>query len=132
MRKQQLLILCVLALLPPGCSQPPRKRAEQTLQKVDPARLRVEAAILYKDVFSGVGPEFVALKANAWPALFRAFKPEQVGAYQDGFALALDINREREAGIYVIPMHMEVQPRSSDRAQFEPIADGVFWYSFVR
>lgn len=95
-------------------------------------RLREEAALIYKDLFAGEAPAYASIKRDDWPGLFRAFEPENVGAYRDGFALALVRTRDRESGLYVIPAQMEVQPRATARTHFERIEEGIYWYSFDR
>jgi hypothetical protein len=114
-----------------GCSSP-RRKAERVLEKVGTARLREQAALMYKDLFAGEAPAYAAIKRNDWPALFRAFEPQQVGAYRDGFALALMRTRDRESGLYIIPALMDVEPRATKRSRFERIDEGVYWYSFER
>lgn len=95
-------------------------------------RLREEAALIYKNLFAGGAPAYATIKRDDWPALFRVFEPENVGVYRDGFALALVRSRDRESGLYVIPAHMEVEPRGTPRTRFERIDEGIYWYSFDR
>lgn len=124
------VLLLLLAFAVAGCSQSPRERAEARLRKFDVAALRQQAAVLYKNMHASAGPTYIVIKQNAWPPAFAAFGPTQVGAYLDGFTLALEQSGGREAGLYVIPAQMDVVPRSSDRAHFEPISEGIYWYSF--
>ncbi|MEQ1860008.1 MAG: hypothetical protein ABMA13_08735, partial [Chthoniobacteraceae bacterium] len=104
-----------------GCGSP-RERAGETLQKVGADQLRADAALLYKNLFASTGPDFTLIKQSDWPASFRVFAPQQVGAYRDGFSLALERQGGLESGLYVIPNQMEIEPRSAGRAQFERIA----------
>lgn len=121
-----LLFACALA----GCGKSSREKAEERLRQSDVAALRQQAAVLYKNMHASAGPNYVVIKQSGWPPAFAAFGPTQVGAYLDGFTLAVEKSGGREAGIYVIPAQMDVVPRSSDRAHFEPIIDGIYWYSF--
>lgn len=123
-----LLLSTVLVLT--GCSPAPREEAEKRLQKINVKRLRMDAAILYKNMYASAGPNYTVIKPSSWPASFRALEPKQVGAYRDGFTFAFKQNGEIESGIYVTPAQMDVQPHSTARAQFERIADGIYWYSF--
>jgi hypothetical protein len=36
-----------------------------------------------------------------------------------------------EAGLYIIPLHMELVPKSTPRATFEQLSQGVYWFSFA-
>lgn len=122
------LLSLLLALA--GCSRSPREEAEKRLKTSDLARLRMDAAVLYKNMYASAGPAYTVIKPGSWPASFRALEPKQVGAYRDGFTLAFKQNGEIESGIYVTPAQMDVQPHSTARAQFERITDGIYWYSF--
>jgi hypothetical protein len=110
-----------------------RERAERVLREDGPERLREEAAHLYKERFGGSGAEFSVVIEEAWPASFRRFKPRRVGAYPDGFAVALETDADTERGIFVIPQYFDLEtPRWGADATFEPLADGVYWYAFAR
>lgn len=122
------LLLTVLALA--GCSPSPRKKVEERLRRTDLARLRLDAAILYKNMYASAGPSYSVIKPAGWPASFQTLQPMHVGAYRDGFTLAFEHNGQVESGLYVTPAQMDAQPHSTQRAQFERIADGVYWYSF--
>jgi len=126
----RLVLLLLLACALAGCGRTPRARAEDRLRKVDVAALRQQAAVLYKNMHASAGPNYIVIKQNNWPPAFVAFGPTQVGAYLDGFTLGVEQSGGREEGIYVIPAQMEVVPRSSKRAHFEPITDGIYWYTF--
>jgi hypothetical protein len=126
--RYRLLSLILLALA--SCSRSPREEAEKRLKKIDIARLRLEAAVLYKNMYASAGPSYTVIKVGGWPESFRALEPKQVGAYRDGFTLAFKQNGEFESGLYITPAQMDVQPHSTARAQFERIADGIYWYSF--
>ena len=128
---RRLAVLSLLALLASGCS--PRRKAESMLKKVNHSNLREEAAVLYKQTFAGSSaPPFTAIKPDDWPANFRAFTPRHVGAFKDGFSLALKLEGGVESGIYVVPKFMDVQPNPGRRAKFEKLDDGIYWYSFEK
>lgn len=112
-----------------ACAEP-REAALIRMQSVGPERLRRDAARLYKDVFAARSPEFVPVRITQWPASFRRLVPLHVGAYPDGFAIALEQDGDNESGLYVIPDSIDRLPSDTARAQFEPIEDGVFWYTF--
>ncbi len=128
--KSPSLVLILSALVVAGCARSPRDSAEQRLRKVDPARLRAEAAVLYKNLFASEAATYTVIKSSAWPATFRAIEPLQVGAYRDGFALATHRDAGVESGLYVLPAQMDVVPVSKGRARFDRVADGIYWYSF--
>ena len=86
--------------------------------------------MLYKNVFAGRAPDFREVRPEDWPDSFRRFSPRYVGAYQDGVVLALTKAGSTEAGLYVIPQHMERVPKGSARASFQALAPGVYWYTF--
>lgn len=138
MPKRVLLPLCLLVLA--GCltaafvmrGATPRSQAKKVLLEVGPESLRDAAARLYKNHFASRAPDYSTVKESLWPPQFNAFKPNHVGAYRDGFALALTSDRETEAGIYVIPAYTDFQPRVTERGRYERLADGVYWYSFDR
>lgn len=110
-----------------------REKAERTLQETGAEVLREEAAFLYKERFGGSGTEFSVVDRSAWPPTFRRFKPRRVGAYPDGFSLALATDADTERGLFVIPQYLDLQtPRWAAEATFEPLAEGVFWYAFTR
>jgi hypothetical protein len=139
MSKRLLLILSLLVIAG-GCLTAayfirvtsPRWRAEKVLFQIGPEPLREAAARLYKDQFAAHVADYLTLKDNQCPSQFSAFKPNYVGAYRDGFALALTSDQKSEAGIYVIPAHTDLQPRVTSRWRYERLADGVYWYSFDR
>jgi hypothetical protein len=124
----RLLLPGLLALIAAGCS--PRREVEQKLATVDRAQLREEAAVLYKQIFAGTAPDFTAIKPDEWPATFRALGPRSVGGFKDGFSLSFISRGGIESGLYVVPQFMDVEPSAGRRAQFEKIADGIYWYSF--
>ena len=95
-----------LALVVSACSA--RRDAESKLAEVGIPRLREQAALLYKNAFAGTAPAFATVKSEDWPATFRALNPSHVGAYRDGFTLALERRDGVESGLYVIPQHMDV------------------------
>jgi hypothetical protein len=95
-------------------------------------KLRREAGVFNKNLFAGGEPLTSALKSSEYPPSFRVFVPLQVNAYRDGFSLRLEQGGGAEAGIYIVPEQMDVQPQSRGRAHFERIADGIYWYSFTQ
>jgi hypothetical protein len=123
-----LVILSLLAFIASGCSV--RRKAEKTLARTNHALLREEAAVLYKQTFAGTAPSFSAIKPDDWPATFRAFTPRHVGAFKDGFSLALKLEGGVESGLYIVPKFMDVKPNPGRRAKFEKLGDGIYWYSF--
>ncbi len=114
-----------------GCGSP-RSDALATLRKVGNERLRDEAAWLYKDVFAARAPAFTNVRSAQWPPSFQRFTPLHVGAFADGFALALNEKGDLESGLYVVPLHMDRTPAATAHASFERLDDGVFWYVFTR
>jgi len=126
-RASFLLAWCAIAVA--SCERP-RQRARKLLEKVGAGALRHEAALLYKDLFAAERPGLITIKRNDWPASFRALQPLTVGAYRDGFAIAIERGSEGESGIYVIPSQMDVEPRGTQRTRFERLAEGIYWYSF--
>jgi hypothetical protein len=52
------------------------------------------------------------VKSDRWPQSFEQFRPLQVGAYPDGISLTLMKDADAEAGLYIIPLHMELVPRA--------------------
>jgi hypothetical protein len=102
------------------------------MRTIGAEQLRKDAAILYKDLFSSTAPAFASLKQDSWPESFRKIAPLSVGAYADGFSLAMEHEGGEEAGLYVVPVQMDLQPATRGRAHFEPIADGIYWYTFRR
>ena len=125
-------LFCVLWLLVfglAGCADP-RTRAEKTLREVGVEQLRKDAALLYKDLFASRPNDFQVVRRNAWPRSFQRLKPLRVGAYQDGFSIALSAEANGEEGLYVVPQYMDRLPNMAQAASYEEITDGVFWYSF--
>jgi hypothetical protein len=109
-----------------------RERAERVLREDGAGRLRADAARLYKEAYGGRGAEFSVLAESAWPPSFRRFKPRRVGAYADGFTLALETEADTERGLFVIPQGFTLDtPRWGSGAEFEPLAEGIFWYAFA-
>jgi hypothetical protein len=122
----------LFAALAAGCGDSPRAATEKRLRKADLARLRADAAVLYKDLHASATPDYFIIKEGNWPASFRALEPVEVGAYRDGFTLACTQGADLESGLYVTPAQMDAQPHSTERAHFERLADGIYWYSFKR
>lgn len=121
--------LCVLFAVLTGCADP-RQRAQRTLQQVGAQTLRKDAAVLYKNLFASGSSEFLVVKPADWPRTFARFEPRRVGAYPDGFSLALDTDADSEIGLYVIPLSMDRAPRGAPGAKFEEMATGIYWYHF--
>ena len=124
-----LLLACGLAVA--GCADP-RTRAEAALQRVGAEQVRQDAALLYKDTFAGRGTDFLVLRRSSWPPSFERFQPLRVGAYPDGFSLAIKADADTEAGLYIVPLHMEHVPTGPASAHFHRLAEGVYWYSFEK
>ena len=131
MRWLPLLIAPALLLAIAGCDSP-RRDAAARLQRAGASQLRTDAARLYKNVFAGHAPDFLTLKASQWPASFQKVAPISVGAYPDGFALALRLEGESESGIWIVPLHMDAKPQPNRSAVFLPLAEGIYWYDFAR
>jgi len=126
-----MLLIFGCVLLEAGCAPNPRKRAEAELRHGAAEQLRLDAARLYKDTFSGHGrPDFVEVWYKEWPASFEKLRPLHVGVYHDGISIALQTHDGGESGLYIVPQSMEHQPTDERGAKFEQLADGVFWYSF--
>ena len=123
------VFLSLLCLVTAGCYSA-RQKAEKTLKTIDPEKIRKEAGVFNKDLFASGEPISRGLKPSEYPPTFRAFAPLQVNAYRDGFSLKLEQSGGMEAGIYIVPAQMDVEPQSRGRAHFERIADGIYWYSF--
>jgi hypothetical protein len=121
--------LLALALASAGCSDP-RAAAEARLAEVGAESVRRDAALLYKDLFSGRSPEFQIVRRRDWPKSFQRLEPLRVGAYVDGFSLAIHADADSEAGLYIVPLHMSHQPSGAARARFQPLAEGIYWYVF--
>lgn len=125
------LFLLLLTSVLGGCGgASTREKAEERLRAADLARLRHDAAVLYKNLHASTGPAYTVIKSSNWPESFRALGPVEVGAYADGFTLAFEQSGQNEAGLYVTPAQMDVVPQPSERAHFERMADGIYWYSF--
>lgn len=123
-----ILIAALLAVA--GCSKSPRQAAEARLRQLDVTRLRLDAAVLYKNMHASAGPTYVVIKPTVWPESFKAIGPSQVGAYLDGFTLTFEQTGGRESGLYVIPAQTDMVPQATARAHFDRIVDGIYWYSF--
>lgn len=119
-----------LALALCGCAKSPQERASETLKRVGADQLRRDGALLYKTVFAAPGLDFVVLKPKYWPASFLPFAPVRVGAYPDGISVAIESKDGREAGLYIVPATMDLQPSAAHGGRFERLAEGVYWYSF--
>jgi hypothetical protein len=123
-----LFLLCVLACA--GCGDR-RARAEGALKNGGAERLRREAALLYKDMYSRSGrPAFVEIEFKNWPKSFQKLRPTHVGAYRDGFTIALYTANSGESGLYVVPESMDYEPKNVPGVSFQKLADGVFWFQF--
>jgi hypothetical protein len=89
--------------------------------------------MIYKERFSARGAEFSVVVPALWPPSFRRFKPRRVGAYPDGLTLALETDADTERGLFVIPLQFDLDtPRWGEGATFDPLAEGVFWYTFPK
>lgn len=119
------LLVFVLA----GCADP-RAKAEKTVREVGVEQLRKDAAFLYKELFASRPNDFQVVRRSAWPKSFQRLNPLRVGAYQDGFSIALSAEAGGEEGLYVVPQHMDRLPNVAQVARYEEIVDGIFWYSF--
>ncbi len=129
-RRVLLLLLIASALLWQGCSDR-RGTALRQLKKVGAERLRLDAALIYKDMFARHGrPDFIEVWYKDWPPSFQKFSPIHVGAYIDGFTIALETGRQGEAGIFVIPATMEHEPATAHGISYQRITEGIYWYSF--
>jgi hypothetical protein len=125
----RLVSVVICLSLVTGCADP-KQRAAELVRRNDVTRLRRDAALLYKDLFAGHGEKFFAVRSKSWPKSFKAFSPIRVGAYRDGISLALEASSAAESGLYIIPWQMDVVPSTNRGAQFQQLAEGVYWYSF--
>jgi hypothetical protein len=124
------LLACALVVTgSSGCTDA-KADAERKVAEVGVAQLRKDAARIYKDVFARPAPPFEEVHASMWPASFRAFHPHHVGVASDGISLSLVHSRDAESGLYIVPWQMERTPSATPNASFQPIADGIYWYSF--
>ena len=124
-----LLFAALIALS--GCGHDKRHEAEKTLRQVGPDNLRHEAAAFYKELFVAPTGQYSLPKSDQWPPTFSRFSPLQVRAYTDGFSLPLEVERDGERGLYVVPQGMDHIPTESDHAHFRKISDGIYWYHFA-
>ncbi|MGB8169781.1 MAG: hypothetical protein WCF18_19930 [Chthoniobacteraceae bacterium] len=123
-----LILVCALAC--GGCADP-RARAEAELKNGGAAQLRHDAALLYKEMFSGAGrPDFVEVWFKNWPKSFQKLRPIHVGAYHDGFTIALRTSNGGESGLYIVPESMDYEPKAAPGVAFQKLADGIFWFQF--
>jgi hypothetical protein len=130
MTRRRALLFCLgFAPLLAGCKSE-RERTEEVLATADTAQLRKDAALLYKELFAGAGAGFTTIPESRWPRSFRKFQPLRVGAYRDGFTLVKETRAQSEAGLYIIPLHMEHAPAPSPRAKYQPLREGIYWYAF--
>ena len=126
----RILMLLACALVLAACGDA-RQQAERRLQKIGAARLRLDAALLYKQMYSSPRKsDFNEVTVKNWPKTFQQFAPRHVGSYQDGFTLALHTNLKGESGIYVVPASMDYEPKPTAGTVFRKITEGVYWYSF--
>ncbi|MEA3211049.1 MAG: hypothetical protein QOE70_4106 [Chthoniobacter sp.] len=124
------LLLLTCALWCAGCSDP-RERAHGQLRKGGAERLRHDAALLYKDLFSrSNGRDFTEIWYKEWPSSFKQCAPLHVGAYLDGFCIAMQGAGRFESGLFIVPQSMDHEPKPTHHARFERLSDGVYWYSF--
>lgn len=123
-----LLVACALVCV--GCADP-RGRAEGVLRKGGAQPLRREAALLYKEMYAASGrPDFVEISFKKWPESFRKLRPIHVGAYRDGFTIAMRTHDGGESGLYVVPESMDYEPKAAPGVSFEKLAEGIFWFRF--
>lgn len=101
------------------------------MNKVGVARLREDAARFYKDMFARPTAEFTPLKPVHWPASFHEMRPLQVGVYRDGFTLTFYSKPNLESGLYVVPLQMDHIPAERPNVKYEPVVEGIYWYSFT-
>jgi hypothetical protein len=125
------LLLLTAVFLFAGCERDVRPEAERTLQSIGVTTLRREAATFYKDFFTAPEGRYFVPNVDKCPPSFRSFNPIRVRAYPDGFAIALDESHGVEQGLYVVPLSMDDQPRAGRSAEFEKIAEGVYWFRFA-
>jgi hypothetical protein len=123
----QFVLLPLLVLLLAGCSKP-RDDARSRLRGVDVSALRLDAARIYKQLYASPGPAYIPLKPTMWPATFKTLKPQRVGVYPNGFALALDGSADSETGIHIVPQGLSVKPTSA-HVRYELLSEGVYWYA---
>ncbi len=122
------LHLLLVALVFVGCSQSPEDLAKARLRGVPLHDLRWEAALLYRKIYSTPGSAFAVVPASQWPATFKQIAPMRVGAYRDGFALALAGEGASETGLHIVPDGIENPPAPLGAVRFEQITAGIYFY----
>lgn len=122
------LCICLLLLLA-ACTDS-RHAAQKQLREIGTPRLRHDAAILYKQLFSSPSADYLTLKPSQWPASFALLRPMQVGASRDGFTLTLVGKNSTQSGLHIAPDGMSTTPKAS-HAKYQKIEDGIYWYSIV-
>jgi hypothetical protein len=125
------LLTLAAMLLVAGCSRDARHDAEKALHHDGATHLRLEAATFYKDLFTAPEARYFVPNLEKCPPSFRSLNPLRVRAYPDGFAITLLESRGVEQGLYVVPQSMEKEPREGRSAEFEKMADGIYWYRFT-
>ncbi len=125
------LLIFGCLFLATGCTPNPRRNAAREVREIGAARLRQDAARVYKDTFAAHGrPAYEEVWYKDWPPSFQKLHPLHVGAYLDGISISLQVREGSESGLYIVPATMDREPASVNGAKFERIAAGVFWYSF--
>jgi hypothetical protein len=115
-----------LVLFFSGCSEP-RDEAKARLRGVNVAQLRFEVGRVLKNLHSGRGPEFIALKPAFWPTAFRQLHPVRIGCYRDGLAFVFAGEASNESGLHVQPPGMDRMPKAA-LTKYERLQEGIFWF----
>ena len=121
--------ILIFAILQTGCADS-RARARSALKRVDAGQLRKDAAIFYKNIFAEHRKTIATVNQQYWSHSFKRLEPQRITAYPDGFAFCLETLGDAESGLYIVPLGMDVEPKSTPWASFERLSEGIYWYSF--
>ena len=97
---------------------------------MDAGQLRKDAAIFYKNIFAEHRKTIPTVSPQYWSYAFKRLEPQRITAYPDGFAFCLEVLGDTESGLYIVPLGMDAEPKSTPWASFERLSEGIYWYSF--
>ncbi len=123
------LILALLAMCLAGCGDA-RSRASEVVRHHGAVALRTQADFYYKDLYAAHRQSPTTIGPEHWSDAFIEFDPIRITVYRDGIGLTLEEAGGEESGLYIVPLHMEHLPTPSAWASFEPLFEGIYWYSF--
>ena len=124
-----LLLLSILSLS--GCTDP-RSISLSRLRSTEAAELRTEAARLYTRLFPAVGPVFIPIQPEEWPASLVKLRPLRMNLYRDGLAISLQSRPGFEYGLHIIPVGIADDLKSTDRTQYEKLQEGIYYFTQKR